>query len=186
MGIHGHAAQDPLRTSLQSSIRVPWMLLFLFLYPCLFKGFLLRVLAWKSFLLWLTLSPCSSFFIKHFFSACHVVYPIWGTGHPWWCWQQKQESPQTSFLRSIECLAKTSLGSSLYSGLKGVWLRLGKLGRGRWPPVAWCWMLQHFLWTYSGFATVLVSWIRQWQDKWDKGSPRWVTTTLLERNAFKI
>lgn len=167
---------------------VPWMLLFLFLHSCLFKGFLLWVLGWKSFLLWLTLSPLLLFLHQAlFFSACHVVYPIRGTGHPWWCWQQKQESPQTSFLHSIECLAKTSLGSSLYSGLKGVWLRLGKLGRGRWPPpVAWCWMLQHFLRTYSGFATVLVSCIRQWQDKWDKGSPRSVTTTLLEENAFKV
>lgn len=141
----------------------PWMLLFLFLHPDLFKDFLLLwLLAWKSFLLWLTPSPLLLF--PHqalFFCACHSTYPIWGIGHPWWCWQQKQESPQTLFLHSVECLAKTSLGSSLYSGLKGLWLRLGRPGRRRWPPVACCWMLQHFLWTYSGFATVLVSWIRQ-------------------------
>lgn len=150
----------------------PWMLLFPFLQPCLSKGFILWVLAWKSFLLWLTLSPL--LLLLHqalFFSACHVVYPIWGIGHPWWCWQQKQEGPQTSYLHSIECLAKISLGSSLCSGLTGVWLRLWKLGRGRCLPVVWCWMSHHFLRTSSGFATVLVSRIRQWQDRWDKGSP---------------
>ena len=189
MGIHGHTAQDPLRTSPQSSIgvRPGCCYSFFSIQICLkvffYSGYLLGSHSFCDLLLPLAfISSSNTFFVclpcsvPHLRDWTPMIVLTAETG----------ESSDLVLTFSWVLSQDFSREFPLFWP-KGSVVEIGETGeRKMTPPVACCWMLQHFLGTYSGFATLLVSWIRQWQDKWGKGRPRSVTTTLLEGNASMV
>lgn len=166
---------------------VPWMLLFLFFYPDLFKGFLLLwLLAWKSFFLWLTPSPLLLFLHQALILVpAMLCTPFEGLEPMMMLTAETGESSDLTLTFSWVLSQDFSRELPLFWP-EGKVVEIGETGEGKMTPVAWRWMLQCFLRTYSGFAAVLVSWIRQLQDRWGKGSPSLVTTTSLEGNASKV